>query len=214
MSEENQLNSITVITDSDIGGTLTVKDNKLNVLIDESENNALISSEQGLFVETVTLGSMQKEDKESYLTKSEIEEDYQLKQEIPIIPPIPTKMSELENDSGYAKVEDIPQDKFLNNQELIDNTLRLTLSDDSVVDINLQDLIPVTVQDGLTGDGTQSNPIGVNQLELSQLLASHIQNELNLGSIQTESKEDYVTEDDLNLTLVSLGGIQIGKIKG
>lgn len=57
-------------------------------------------------------------------------EDYALKSEIPVIPELPKKVSDLENDLGYLTEEDIPQQTIPSNlSEFNNDTNFITLED-------------------------------------------------------------------------------------
>lgn len=175
-------NTVVLVTNQDLGNTLEVDNTKLEVKVSQDSGNALTINADGLFSSIPDLGSMALEDTEDYLTKDDIE-------------------------SEYTKTVDLPADKFLNNAELVDDgeTLRLTLSDDTTVDVSLADLVPIASGTGLKGRGTETDPVRVDTDVVS--LKSE------LGSMAGESKDDYVREDELTVTLESLGGEAIGIIK-
>lgn len=232
-------NTVTVITNTDLGATLEVLDTKLEISLSQESGNLLVKKADGLYAEAPVLGSMAQEDVEDYLTKAEIEADYATKDGVQGDLAGYAKISDfdgklgLEDKSDYYDAQaidqllaNLPADQFLAGAELVEEDgapiLKLTLAvkdgqgEDVVVSVNLQDLIPVTVKEagGLKGDGTQANPLEIDAEDAADVLG--------LGTMAGEDKDDYYTKveadaeflsrDELTVTLKDLAGNVIGVI--
>lgn len=186
-----KMTDVTIITLEDIGTSLSTTGDKLNIALSAEQDNLLVLREDGLYLADLGLGSMAEQNVEDYLTKTEIETDYALKTEIP------TKVSDLANDAGYVTQATLPADKFLANARLEEvegvPTLILTLNDDqenpTEVSVSLQDLVPVSVGEGISGTGTTANPI--------KLDVEAAKTALGLGSMAYEDAEDYLTKVEI-----------------
>lgn len=230
-------NVVTVVTNNDLGATLEVLEQKLEVSLSSASGNLIVRKEDGIFAELPVLGTMAAEDKDDYLTQAEIEAEYATKSEVGSDLSAYAKTADFDGKMGLEDRDDfydkdavdnllanLPADQFLAGAELVEENgqpvLKLTMAvkdeqdENVVVSVNLQDLIPVTVGTGLKGDGTAANPVEID--------AAEIATELELGTMagedadgyytKSEADSEFVPRDEMVVELKDLAGNTIGYV--
>lgn len=66
------------------------------------------------------------------------------------------------NNAIAEAIRNLPRDKFANAFVRDGNKIKLTISDGTEMEIDVSDLAPVKVGNGLTGDGTEGSPISLS----------------------------------------------------
>lgn len=223
---------VKILTNEDLGVTVEVLDQKLELKISQDADNSLVKKADGLYSKRPELGSMQEENTEDYLTKDEIEDSYLTKDGFAADLSEYEKTENLgsiayEDVEAYydkteldAKIAQIPGDKFLQTATLSEDGSKITFAvrtdeGDTEIVLDVQNLIPVNSGTGVKGDGTTDNPLEVDEESMSTALG--------LGTMASEAVEDYYTsanqcneQQALGSLLVTLTGFddeEIGVIQ-